>query len=476
MSGLFTVKGYKSAFPSAADTIVKQLAEEEAWVFGPQYAGASGRNPDAIKGEVLRLYLADYIRVWDDMLGDLRLVPGNSLTQSIQTISLLSAGDSPLKLLVVAVAKETTLAPPPSAGQAAAQAAGGQMMNRMRQTVDRILGADTSGVVAAIPVDAHPEAIVDRHFDQLRALVAGAQGAPMPIDATLGLLKEYEVQLRATEEAIKRGAPPPTDTMMLARIKSEADRLPPPARNLLDSLINRTTGQAASFAQEGLKKAMSGGVGQFCKQAVTGRYPFVRNSSQDVALGDFARLFGPGGTLDQFFRTNLQTLVDASGPIWKPISLAEGVSSVPAATVTQFQRASVIRDAFFPGGSPNPSATADLYLVKLEDGLNEVTLVNEGQTVSFRNGKGMATRLVWPSLNPGNQVRMTASPGGTALSADGPWALFRLLDMAKVEGGSPDRYRLTFSFDGRRATFELRAASVRNPFRLRELGQFACPA
>ncbi|WP_420813081.1 type VI secretion IcmF C-terminal domain-containing protein [Parasulfuritortus cantonensis] len=115
-------------------------------------------------------------------------------------------------------------------------------------------------------------------------------------------------------------------------------------------------------------------------------------------------------------------------------------------------------------------------MVKLEDGLNEVTLVNEGQTVSFRNGKGMATRLVWPSLNPGNQVRMTASPGGTALSADGPWALFRLLDMAKVEGGSPDRYRLTFSFDGRRATFELRAASVRNPFRLRELGQFACPA
>ncbi|NTV96047.1 MAG: type VI secretion system membrane subunit TssM [Thiobacillus sp.] len=473
--GLFSVRGFKSVFPGSADALVKQLAEEESWVLGSQYAGSSGQNADLIKAEVQRLYLADYIRTWDEMLGDLRLVQGNSLAQSIQTISLLSAGDSPLKMLIIAVAKETTLAPPPSAGEAAAKEAGGQVMNRMRQTVDRIMGADTSKVVAAATAEAHPEAMVDRHFEQLRNLVAGAPGAPMPIDAVLNLLKEYEIQLRATEEAIKRGAPPPTDAMMIARIKSEADRLPPPARNLLESLINRTTGQAASVAQEGLKKAMSGGVGQFCKQALAGRYPFSRSSGQDVALGDFARLFGPGGTMDQFFRTNLQGFVDASGPTWKPIKLTENVSSVSPATVAQFQRASVIRDAFFPGGSPNPGATAELYLVKLEDGLNEVTLVNEGQTISFRNGRGMATRLVWPSMNPGNQVKLTASPGGTTLSADGPWALFRLLDQAKIEGGSSDRYHLTFSLDGRRATFELRATSVRNPFRLRELSQFSCP-
>jgi type VI secretion system protein ImpL len=474
VSGLFTVKGFKSVFPGYANDVVKQLAAEEAWVFGPKYAGSGGQNEQMIKTEVQRLYLSDYIRVWDEMLADLKLVPANSLSQSIQTISLLSAGDSPLKLLIMAVAKETTLAPPPSVGQNASKAATGQVLSRMRQTVDSILGADTSKIAptpSAAPVN--PEAVVDRHFEQLRNLVNAPAGAPLPIDAVLNLLKEYEIQLRATDEAIRRGAPPPTDTMMVARIKSEADRLPPPARNLLESLISRTTGQAAASAKEGLQKAMAGGVGQFCKQALSGRYPFSRASSQDVALGDFSRLFGPGGTIDQFFRTNLQGFVDASGPVWKPIGLAEGVSSVPAGTVAQFQRASIIRDAFFPGGSPNPSASAELFLIKLEDGLSEVTLQNEGQKTTFRSGGGGATRLVWPSLSPGNQVRLSA--GNASLSADGPWALFRLLDQAKVEGNATDRYRLTFTLDGRRATFELRGSSVRNPFRLRELNQFICP-
>jgi len=474
--GLFTAKGFKSVFQGDADNIVRQLAEEETWVFGPQYAAGSKQSPQLINAEVQRLYLADYNRIWDEMLADLRLVPANSLAQSIQTISLLSGGNSPLKLLIIAVAKETALVAP-STGEAATQQAAGQVMNKVHQTVDRILGADTAKIVPTT-VSERPEAVVDRHFESLHKLVAAAEGAAAPIDGVLNLLKEYEIQLRATEEAIKRGAPPPTDSMMVARIKSEADRLPPPARNLLESLISRTTGQAASFAQQGLQKAMAGSVGDFCKQATSGRYPFARASQKDVALGDFSRLFGPGGSLDQFFRSNLQGFVDATGTVWKPIGLAEGVTSVSAATVAQFQRASVIRDAFFPGGSPNPSASAELHLIKLEDGISEIAMQNEGQTVRFVNGRPSATRLVWPSLNPGNQIKLVANVGGSSpsLSADGPWALFRLFDMARIEGGQPDRYRLTFSFEGRKATFELRASSIRNPFRLRELDQFRCPA
>lgn len=473
--GLFTPKGYQRIFRNDAASVTRQLSQEEAWVFGSQYSAGGRPNEQTVMTEVLQLYLADYIRIWDEMLADLRLVPASSLTQSIQTITVLSAPDSPLKMLIVAVAKETRLAASLSPTQAAAQKAAGQVMNRMRQTVDRILG-DAAPIVQDAAV-ARPEAIVDQHFEQLQRLVAGAAGAPAPIDTVLGLLKEYEIQLRATDEAIKRGAPPPADTMMLARIQSEADRLPPPARNLLQSLISRTTSQAAASAQQGLHKAVAGGVGEFCKQSVNGRYPFSRSSTRDIALGDFTRLFSPGGQFDQFLRVNLQGFVDASGPVWKPISLAAGVSSVSAATVAQFQRASIIRDAFFPGGSPNPTASADLSLIKLDDGISEVTLNIDGQSIRFTNARPTATRLVWPSLNPGGQVRLVATIGGAnaTFGADGPWALFRLLDKAHVERGQIDRYRLSFDFEGRRATFELRASSIRNPFRLRELAQFNCP-
>jgi type VI secretion system protein ImpL len=40
----------------------------------------------------------------------------------------------------------------------------------------------------------------------------------------------------------------------------------------------------------------------------------------------------------------------------------------------------------------------------------------------------------------------------------------------------PERFRATFDIDGRKAVFEVTANSVRNPFRMRELNEFSCPA
>jgi type VI secretion system protein ImpL len=42
-------------------------------------------------------------------------------------------------------------------------------------------------------------------------------------------------------------------------------------------------------------------------------------------------------------------------------------------------------------------------------------------------------------------------------------------------GAAPERFRVTFNVGGRKAVFEVTTSSVRNPFRLRELGEFACP-
>lgn len=477
LPGLYTMKGYKQAFSSDAPDVVKHLVEEESWVLGPQYASVNPPDGRRVLSEVQNLYLNDYINKWDELLGDLRLAPARDLQQSIQAITLLAAGDSPLKRLLVAVSRETQLAASmATTPQAQAEKAAGKVVDNLRKTVDRILG-DTPQVAAAAATE-RPEAVVDRHFEQLNKLVAAAPGTPAAIDAVLEILKQYEIQLRATDDAIKRGMPPQSDAMLTARIKSEADRLPPPLRNLLNGLITRSTNQAAVVTQQGIQKAVAGGVGTFCKQAIEGRYPLARGSTREVALGDFSRLFGPGGQLDAFFRANLQTLVDTSGSNWKPIKLAEGVSSVSPAVVAQFQRANNVREAFFSGGSPNASATADLVLIRLDEGIGQATLVYEGQTTHFTNGRPGAVRLVWPSLNPASQAKMTAVLAGSTptLASEGPWAIFRLLDQARWEGAQSDRQKLTFDFSGRKAQFELRANSVRNPFRLRDLEQFRCPS
>jgi type VI secretion system protein ImpL len=69
--------------------------------------------------------------------------------------------------------------------------------------------------------------------------------------------------------------------------------------------------------------------------------------------------------------------------------------------------------------------------------------------------------------------------GGQQVSAaEGPWALFRLIDKGTTEAGSGgDKLRVSFPTQGgTKLTLELRTgSSAFNPFRLRELASFACP-
>ena len=474
--GLFTVAGYDKGFRAQAPLMVKQLGDEEAWVLGTASGGSGVERLKTTYTEVQQLYLNEYIKTWDDLLGDLRLIPSTSLQGSIQTITLLSAGDSPLKLLLNGVAKETRLA---SGNDKSAEAVAAGMLDKatsaMRSTVDKLMGAPAA---AAAPA-AKPEAVVDAHFEQLQRVVAGPAGQPVPLDATLGVLKEYEVQLRATDEAIKRGAPTTSDAQIVARIKSEADRMPPPISNLLNGLIARSGAQSASAGQAAVKAAAAGEVGGFCKAAVEGRYPFVRGSGKEVPLGDFAKLFAPNGVIDGFAKTKLVGMVDMNGPVWKPIQLAQGVDALPPATIANFQRAAAIRDAFFPGGGVNPQATMDLLLQRADDGVTDIQLSVDGQVTAMKPGTGAAARLSWPSLSPNSQIRLTlviaGKPSSAPLAFEGPWALFRFVDAGKVEGGTPERQSVSYEEGGKRVWFELRSGSVRNPMRLPELAQFRCP-
>jgi type VI secretion system protein ImpL len=473
---LFTVAGYDKGFRAQAPLLVKQLGDEEAWVLGTSSNGQGVARMATTLTEVQQLYLNEYIKSWDDLLGDLRLIPSTSLQGSIQAITLLSAGDSPLKLLLNGVAKETKLA---GGNDKSAEAVAAGMLDKaagaMRSTVDKLMGTP----VAAAGATAKPEAVVDAHFEQLQRVVAGPPGQPVPLDATLGVLKEYEVQLRATDEAIKRGAPAMSDALIVARIKSEADRMPPPISNLLNGLIARSGAQSASAGQAAVKAAAAGEVGGFCKAAIEGRYPFVKGVPKEVPLGDFAKLFAPNGVIDGFAKTKLVGMVDMNGPVWKPIQLAEGVDALPPSTIANFQRASVIRDAFFPGGAANPAASLDLLLQRVEDGVTEVQLSIDGQLTSMKPGSNSGARLSWPSLSPTSQIKLILVIGGkpstTPLIFDGPWALFRFVDAGKVEGGTPERQGVSYEEGGKRVYFELRSGSVRNPMRLPELAQFRCP-
>jgi type VI secretion system protein ImpL len=472
---MFTQRGYAKSYHGTAKTLVPQLVEEEAWVLGPQASGGGGlKAVPKVMEDVQRLYLNEYIQAWDSMLKDVRLKPTTDLPSSIQVMTLLSAGDSPLRQLLQAVTKETKLATgaAQNAEQAAAKLAD-RAASAVRERIDGLLGDRNASANAGVM---KPEAMVERHFDQIHRMVAGN---PAPLDAVLNVLKEYEVFLRGNQEAVARGTAPQSDALIKAKIKGEADRMAPPVGPMLNALVSSSGGQAAREVAAGVEKQVGGQVGASCKTSIEGRYPFTKGSSREVPLTDFATLFKPGGTIDSLVKGNLASVLDTSGPVWKPVK-ADGVAQMDEATAANLQRAAIIRDAFFPAGSADPRVQADLVLTKVEDGVGEIHVqVDGGQLTKMIPGANQGVRVTWPSNVPSPQIRMAVrlanQTDGPSASFDGPWALFRLVDAARQEGGTSDRMLLGVMIGDRKATFELRTGTARNPLRLPELAQFRCP-
>ena len=161
------------------------------------------------------------------------------------------------------------------------------------------------------------ENIVDERFVGLRSMVtAPAGGGKAPLDETVGLIAEANIMLTAADSALKGGSAPPPSPVP-TRLKAAAAMSPEPLRTMLDDLGSSSARVSQGAMRQNLGMEVRSQVGEFCNQAVAGRYPLDRNSSRDATQADFAMLFGPGGKIDQLFQQKLAPYVDTTTRPWK---------------------------------------------------------------------------------------------------------------------------------------------------------------
>jgi type VI secretion system protein ImpL len=144
-----------------------------------------------------------------------------------------------------------------------------------------------------------------------------------------------------------------------------------------------------------------------------------------------------------------------------------------------FERAARIREAFFAAGNASPGVFFEVEPLMLDRKARQVVLEIGDQRIVYQHGPRRAERVQWPpaqgagaliAFTPAEQIGQTVT-----LAKSGPWALFHLLDEARVRRtGGVDRFQVSFDVRGYRADFLIRAESVINPFVLPELEQFRC--
>ena len=478
VSGIYTVAGYRKFLEQSAQAVAD--VAKDGWVLDRQESAGSAANTEQMRSAVQGLYFDDYIKQWDALLADVGIVPLVSLDQGARVTNSLSGSESPLRKFLQGAARETTLENI-KAGKLVPDSVSDAVKGKLDAYKKKLETTLSSGGDDAAPILLKPVNPVDAHFDALHKLVGapaapGAPAAVAPLDSVLAMLKDASVYLDAADAAKRGGAPPPPADA-LTRLKREADGKPAPLGAMLQTIDSGGGSLTQGSERARLSALWTSSAGPFCRQAIAGRYPIVRSAAQEITPDDFGKFFAPGGVMDDFFQKNLQQHVDMGGAQWRWRATGPASLGIGSDVLTAFQRAAVLRDAFFGAGGRQPSVRFELKPGTIDATFTKVLLEIDGQPLTYAPGApARSTPFQLPSGKGSGQVHVEISPPPRVeLRTEGPWAWFRMLDKGLLEPTAQgEKYRLTFDVDGHKIGFEMTASSVINPFRRGMLEQFHC--
>lgn len=471
----FTYYGFQHDFVDRLPNIAERI-KNDRWVLGT--AGeqtAVSEQYDHLSDDLLALYTRDFIATWQTQLSKLHFRNLTADKPQYLGLNALSAPTSPLIQLVETINAETEVTherpanSKPGSPPASPTAAATLFSNSARA----------------------PGAEIEAAFQPYQVLVEGAAGH-RPVDdvvATLNDITQGLVLAATTPSQVQRAVLSLQDS--LTKLRNSAARFPKPFSDMLLALVVNVERSVALSSAGQLQVALRDQVTPACQRAIANRYPFVRGSSSDVPLADFARLFGTGGVMDDFFKHYLDPYVDRSGSRWRWRQTSDLSQTLSPETLGEFQLASEIRDAFFQTGGNVPFVQIAVTpgfitqgVARLEIGGNVINNpVNSTSSPSIfsaaraRPQPPTPVLVQWPGASLQAEVSAAADANSTPsiLERSGPWAMFRLLESGglSVEGGHASA---TFAVGGNLLRYSFESAATRNPLNLAALRSFRCPS
>jgi type VI secretion system protein ImpL len=464
---LFTHDGFYQLFLKKQKQLVEKSVSQN-WVLGDS-AKTTHVDANQLEQAILGLYYKDFIQYWDALLANLKVKPSSGIKESVEILEFLSSPDSPLKQLLLTLERETSLTRTPET-----------TLDKIKQDAEKVVDERLKKLVGNA-INQQPLGLeVEQHFQNLTVLVkAGVNGAAIPLDSTLATLGQLYGYMIDLQNATGTGALPPNPTAVVNKVKMESARLPEPIKTMAQDLTAGNVGVVLENSKSQLNKLWQSDVKPLYKSAITGRYPFSKNSKTEVTLQDFTRFFAQNGVLDQFFNTNLKSFVNTSGVNWTLINQDNKSIGISPSLLVEFQRADKMKQLFFQMGGQNLLVKFNLKPISLPDNVTKFWLNLEGQQIEAKKDAMKNVLLQWPGIDGSRAVRFgfeTTDGKQITKEEDGAWAWFRLLDKSPIQKTDHGSYLITFTAEGLNAQFELIPNSVDNPFTNKEFQRLNLPA
>jgi type VI secretion system protein ImpL len=458
----FTRPGFEKSYTLGLATVQRDV-EADAWVLGSD-AESVRTDIGNVRQAVTGLYASEYIAAWERVVAAMK--PADYFN-NLMAYGAFTKSPSPLKVVLLELRRNTSFeggvagATGRLVNQRLARSRSGTFIQDMR--AGRETGLDAGGQIAS-------------YFAELHDYVGDGKGQA-PIDDFVLAVKQAGSAVQAARSGASVGG---SDSLQAAMSQAVANvrmaaaiAAPPQLKAFLDAATKGGAAAQVSTATGAVTTAYAQAILPACREVAQERYPFFATSREDAGTVDVMRAFGTTGIIESFVQQRLAPLMDRSGPLWRWRSDTPVTSGFDPATPEEFAKAAQVRDLLAAGLSLKVAVermSADTASIELSSGTTTQRLDRDSPGPKALSWSPQGTPEAYVAFQP-----VTADAPPVRLEAEGPWALFRLLDKAEKQNAGERSIKATFRSGTQWATLQITLPGERNPFSRGGLWSFRCP-
>jgi type VI secretion system protein ImpL len=336
---------------------------------------------------------------------------------------------------------------------------------------------------------------VDQQFRDVNVLLRESNKKPAPITSIVqrvqkvqDFLSEISVAPEPSKKAyqIAKARFSSGAGNAITGLRGFSKKTPDPVKRWLISISDESWKVILASAHQYVNNEWKSQVYSSYKQALSGRYPLTRSSSDELALFDFSEFFKPGGTMDVFYAELIKPFINTRKG-WTNRVVDNHSLGLNAATLKQIRRAQTIKNVFFRSNPEVPSVSFQLKPYRMEKRDARFLLEVGDQRITYNHGPKFWKNLDWSGEDENKRVRIVfedLDENRHEKTFDGPWAWFKLQDRSKIKKTKKSNvYLATYSVSEKvgskkvqhQIKYLIKAKSVNNPFNKNLLGAFKCP-
>ncbi|MFD2178646.1 type VI secretion system membrane subunit TssM [Veronia pacifica] len=485
MPEIFTRYGYGQIDLSAKSELLRHQLKELKAVENDNSVLSVVELTELSK-KVQRLYFADYIHHWQDLLAHINVRQFSDPQDLANALKLAREPvTSPVMDLLGAVVVNTSLAeekqPQTKENKKLAKQLGLKKVAKGLTKADKINRAAGKKLLRLQPSFAVNDAFVS--FSRY----VNVDGKKAPLD---GLIGQFGALNTFIGRALSSSDPGKTfHDMALAHAKGSKDAIvefrsvastaPAPVEKWTKDIASQAWHLVMNGSARYLDEQWNARVYRFYVEAIEGRFPFAQKGRGEVSLDDFSAMFKPHGRLDGFIEAYLQPFVYWDNGVLKRNTIDGLQLPLDARVRQQLQIAKKLSRVFFGLSGQQLAMTLSVQPKSMSTSVTAFKMAGQETLFSYRHGPRVWTDITWPMSSIDGYLRLDFFDGENRVASTsyrGQWALFRALFDAKGHKSSARLVRgMDYRLDDKDISFDVLLKDADQPLNKELFSAFHLP-